>query len=181
MDLERGDTAPGPDRRGERPARRRRRRPRAGYTLLDHTADAGLVAWGPDPPAAFAQAARGMFALILGQDPVAWEVLPTTLDRPHGPPGRPAIRAVTVEGRDWESLLVRWLSELLFLFEVDGFVPRLVAVDECAPPRCVARLAGFELDDPSAVAGVGVKAVTYHQLRVDIGPRRTELRVIFDI
>ena len=31
----------------------------SGYRLFDHTADAGLVAWGPDPTSAFAEATRG--------------------------------------------------------------------------------------------------------------------------
>ena len=34
----------------------------AGYRLLDHTADVGLIAWGPDPAQAFTEAARGMRA-----------------------------------------------------------------------------------------------------------------------
>ena len=37
-----------------------------GFAFLEHTADVGVKAWGPDPGAAFAAATRGMYAIILG-------------------------------------------------------------------------------------------------------------------
>jgi SHS2 domain-containing protein len=142
----------------------------AGYRLLEHTADAGLVAWGPDPWQAFSQAAWGMFEIVLGTDP-----------RDLRESGRLVTLEVEVEGRTWDDLLVNWLAELVFHFDVDGFVPRQIAFTECAPPRCAAQLLGARLDDPEEAGGVGIKAVTYHQLSVAVAPGRTELQVIFDI
>ena len=142
----------------------------SGYRIIEHTADAGIVAWGPDPQSAFAEAARGMFAIALGQDPQAWQGS-----------GRSQTLEVEVEGQSWDELLVNWLAELIFHFDVDEFVPRQISFDECAPPRCSAHLAGFRLDDPEEAGGVGVKAVTYHQLSVRVSADRTELQVIFDI
>lgn len=144
--------------------------PAAGYALLDHTADVGVQAWGPDPAAAFAQAARGMFAIILDADPVSWKGA-----------GEPATREASVEGTTWPALLVNWLAELLYLFEVDRFVPREIAMRDCAPPRVAATLQGTVLAVMDEAAGTAVKAVTYHQLAVEIAPTRTELRVILDI
>lgn len=142
----------------------------AGYQLLEHTADVGVSAWGPDPAHAFAEAARGMFAVILGEDPAGWSGS-----------GRTITLDVTVNGEDWPTLLVNWLAELLFRFEVEGVVPQRIAVSVCAPPRCEARIEGIAVDDPSQLGGVAVKAVTYHQLMVDIAPARTQVRVFFDI
>lgn len=130
----------------------------------------GVRAWGPDPAAAFAQAARGLFAVVLDADPLTW----------HGP-GRPATRVAAAAGTTWQALLVNWLSELLYLFEVERFVPRTIAVTECAPPRVTALLTGTVLERLDAAGGTAVKAVTYHQLAVAIGPRRSEVRVILDI
>lgn len=141
----------------------------AGYRLLEHTADVGLTVWAPDPARAFVQAARGMFAIILGGEPE------------HVGAGLPAERELEITGRDWPQLLVNWLAELLFHFEVETFVPQQVTMRACAPPRCAARIKGIRLTGPESARGVGVKAVTYHQLAVDVRPERTDLRVVFDI
>ena len=141
-----------------------------GYRLLDHTADAGVEAWGDSPAQAFAQAALGMFAIVFGGDPrQAAGTLQSTDKR------------IEVEGHDWEALLVNWLAALVFYFDVEGFVPVRFAFEACEPPRCVVVAVGACVDDPEQIAGVLIKAVTYHQLTVSVRPERTELSVIFDI
>lgn len=142
----------------------------AGYAVLDHTADIGLLAWGPDPAAAFVQAAWGMFAIILGRNPMTLRAS-----------GRRISLDVTVGGTDWDALLVNWLAELLWQFEVSRFIPQRMTVAHCAPPHCIVHVAGTCLRSPRSIAGVGIKAITYHQLDVQVTPDRTDLRVIFDI
>jgi len=142
----------------------------AGYTFLEHTADAGVIAWGLEPSEAFAQAARGMLAIMLGSDPAAIPVA-----------GRRTVLQVTTSGQSWDDLLVNWLAALLFLFEVDRFIPQHMCFAACAPPECAATVEGICIDDPAAIVGIGIKAVTYHQLEVQIAPARTTVRVIFDI
>jgi SHS2 domain-containing protein len=142
----------------------------SGYSLLEHTADAGVRAWGRDPADAFASAARGMFAIMLGDDPADLRAA-----------ARPMAREVAVTGESWDDLLVNWLAELLFQFEVDRFVPQHMRFEACAPPRCAATVEGICIDDLDAIAGVGIKAVTYHQMDVQITPGRTTVQVIFDI
>ena len=142
----------------------------AGYSFLEHTADVGLIAWGRSPAEAFAQAALGMFAIVLGVDPLAWDA-----------DGRPATLEVEIAGQSWDELLVNWLAELLFHFEIDRLIPRRIDFAQCAPPRCRASVAGIRPGSLAAIAGVGIKAVTYHQLDVQIAPGRAEVRVIFDI
>lgn len=142
----------------------------SGYQLLEHTADVGLTAWGPDPAGAFTEAVWGMFAVILGEDPACWSGA-----------GRATMVEVAVTGADWPALLVNWLAEFLFRFEVEAFVPRRLDSHVCAPPRCEAHVEGIRVDDPDQLGGVAIKAVTYHQLAVDVAPARTELRVYFDI
>ncbi len=141
-----------------------------GYEFTEHTADVGLSARGATPAAAFVQAARGMFALILGEDPQ---------QRP--PAGRARAFTVTVEANGWEELLVAWLSELLFHFDAGGFVPREIAMERCTSACCSAYLNGIELEHSEEAAGVAVKAITYHQLAVDVRPNGASLHVVFDI
>ena len=144
--------------------------PSAGYEIFDHTADVGVRAWGADPAEAFARAARGMLSVILGEDPAVWRAAGSAGDV-----------TVAVAGAGWDDLLVNWLAELLFYVDVEAFVPRGFRFERCAPPRCVATLTGLRLHHPEQAAGVAVKAVTYHQLRVDVAPGRTEIEVILDI
>jgi SHS2 domain-containing protein len=121
----------------------------AGFEILEHTADVGIRAWGASLEEAFEQAGWGL-ADILGA--VA-----------ESPGGR--LREVAFESADEGGLLVDFLNELLLLHETE----------ECAFARIrIRRLEGgsgtAEVDVvPVAgeLEGVGVKAATYHQLRVE--------------
>jgi SHS2 domain-containing protein len=144
--------------------------PAAGYQLLDHTADVGLRAWGSTPAAAFAQAARGMFAIMRGAE----------LDAKPGPEPRTNL-AIEVAGADWSELLVNWLAELLFYHQAQGFIPEGTSFEACAPPHCRALLVGRQQEASEEAGGLAIKGVTYHQLEVDVGEERTEIRVIFDV
>jgi SHS2 domain-containing protein len=140
-----------------------------GYRLLDHTADVGVEAWGPTPADAFAEAARGVFAVVLDADPGALVG------------GGPATFEVDIEAHGWPGLLVNWLSEFLFLLDTESFVPHTFRFRRCEPTICSATVDGVRISDPAQASGTAVKAVTYHQLRVDVGPHRTEAHVILDI
>jgi SHS2 domain-containing protein len=142
----------------------------AGYQLLEHTADAGLEAWGHTPAEAFEQAAFGMFEIALGEHPQKW----------RGAGERAEVRVET-SGDDWPDLLVNWLAEMVYLFDTEGFVPRGFRFEECAPPRCSALAGGTLMSDPAEAAGVGIKAVTYHGLAVQVSAGETRVKVIFDI
>jgi SHS2 domain-containing protein len=137
--------------------------------LLEHTADVGLEAWGATPGEAFALAAHGMFAIMLGTDP---------RDGVHPPA---VLVDVQVEGHDWEDLLVSWLAELLYRLETEWFVPVRIAVQACEPPWCLAHLEGYRLARGEPLGGSAIKAITYHQLQVTTSGGRTDVRVIFDI
>ncbi len=140
----------------------------SGFAILEHTADVGVTAWGPEPSAAFAAAARGMFAIMLGGEPS---------DRT----GPATEYTVEVAGDSWPDLLVNWLADLLFLMSVEDVVAQAYEFAACAPPSCSAKVTGILLED-SDVSGIGeIKAVTYHQLKVEIKPSHTHVQVIFDI
>lgn len=140
----------------------------AGYETFEHTADVGVHAWAPTPSEAFAQAARGMFAIMLGPGPV----------EQAASSGTDTVE-IDVAGEDWPELLVNWLAELLFLYQADGFIPGSFAFSECAPPRCRAEVRGLYQREPTP--GLTIKGVTYHQLTVNVDPVRTEVRVILDV
>jgi SHS2 domain-containing protein len=56
-----------------------------------------------------------------------------------------------------------------------------IAFEACEPPGCRAHLAGGQWDASEGAGGLAIKGVTYHQLEINVGEDRTEIRVIFDI
>ncbi len=135
-----------------------------GYRYLEHTADTGIEAWGATLADAFAEAALGLFALMV--DPS------TVKERTE--------RRFVVRGDDVEDLLVRWLSELIAVVDSEGLLLRRFAIDSFEGKTMVARGWGETLDPSRHEVRVAVKAATYHRLSVDAGPP-ARVRVILDL
>lgn len=111
---------------------------RAGFERFDSEAGIGVAGRGGDLPAAFAQAALGMFAVMVSPDSVEER----------------EIREVRAHAGSLEPLLVSWLNECLYVHEVEGFVAGRIdfvvfdAVPGAGgePLRLHARLHGEEID-----------------------------------
>jgi SHS2 domain-containing protein len=135
------------------------------FEILDHTADAGFRAWGVTVAELFENSARAMMAIAADTLPVQSR----------------AEKTVEVEGEDYPSLLVNWLSEILYLFDTDIFVPKEFHVEEIAPVRLKARLTGEPRDPKRHPWALIIKAVTYYELRVEQRNARWEAQVFLDI
>ena len=135
------------------------------FDIIDHTADTGIVAYGTDMKEAFANAAYAMFSLIADLERVKEETC----------------RTIAVEAADRESLVVAWLNELLYLFDVERIVFKRFDVTELADTSLKAEGHGEEIDASRHSLRVGVKAATYHMLRVTENSGYYSIRVIFDV
>jgi protein archease len=135
------------------------------FEILDHTADTGFRAWGDTPQELFENSARAMMSIAAD---------------PSGMRAR-GERNVEVEGEDYESLLVNWLSEILYLFDTNAFAPSGFQVDEITPTRLKARLPGEPRDPKRHPWTLIIKAVTYYELSVAQRNGRWESRVFLDI
>jgi SHS2 domain-containing protein len=136
-----------------------------GFESFEVTADEGLRAWGGSMEEAFVNAARGMLDLMVDSKGL-----------------RPLeSRRIRVKGKDREALLVAWLSELLYLFEVEGFLPveyEIVSLDD---QQLEAKVRGDILDPARhSVKGL-VKAATYHLLEVKEADGRWQVQVVLDV
>jgi len=134
--------------------------PSAGYREISHTADWELEVWAPNLSALLEQAARGMYALSGVQ-----------LKE-----GERQTISLELDAIDSESLLVSFLSELLYLSEHEG-----LAVD-----RYELTIDGNSLHaelDVVPLEGLEkeIKAVTYHNLKIQPSERGLEVRVVFDV
>lgn len=135
------------------------------YEILEHTADAGLAASGRSLPELFASAAEGLAAMLCEPETVNPR---SSIDLEATAP-------------DIESLMVEWLSEINYRFEVDRFAFRSFDVQEVSDKHIRAIGRGERIDASRHRIGAQVKAVTYHQLEVKRDGVRWSTRVFVDI
>ena len=126
---------------------------------LPHTADLRLEIIAHDWPALLGEAAEA-FARYLGKPERR---------------GTPIIRHIEVDGSDREEVLVRWLSELLVINELERLAPVRVDIQQ-AEDTSMRALAYLQ----PATGGSHVKAVTYHDLAVALTDQGLLVRIIFD-
>ena len=133
-----------------------------GVRELDHTADVGIVVTASAPAELFRRAALGMARLM----------------REGAGSERSVERVVALSSDSLDLLLVRWLSELLYLDEVDGFVFEDAAFVELGEGGLRSTVTGrIEPEIPDRQ----LKGVTYHGLRLEPAADGWQARVIFDI
>ena len=139
-----------------------------GYTFIDHTADVAADLSGTTVPELFVAAAQALTDTL------------TDLDRVH-----PVVtQFVTVEAATLEELLVDWLNELLFRFEVQNMLVSgaTLEVDERAGRwHLSATIAGEMLDPARHPSRVLVKSATYHGLFVTREGEEWRARIVLDI
>lgn len=139
----------------------------SGFREIEHTADWELETWASDLAGLLAQSARGMYALSgIG--------LATR--------GRRAIRRFSLVAPDPESLLVRFLSELLILAEAQRLAFDQFDLQVQAHPAETALALNACLRGRRITAqDKEVKAVTYHNLQVRKGPDGLAVNIVFDV
>ena len=89
--------------------------------------------------------------------------------------------AVSVSAVDLEDLLVRWLSELLYLYDTQRLLCCTFHCTLLEPTHLTATVAGESLDPERHPIDTEIKAVTYHQIAVEQVEGRWQARVIFDL
>lgn len=136
------------------------------YEWIEHTADVGVRVFGDDLKGLFSHAASAFFEIITEIDTI----------EPR------KIYTIKVRGDDWEELLVNWLNELLFLFETKGLVFREFEIEEIRRNYLRAKAKGEPFDLKKHPLGTGIKAITYHRLKVEKKAKgHWEAQIVFDI
>jgi protein archease len=134
-----------------------------GFREHEHTADWELEVWAPDLPCLLEQAARGMY----------------TLSGVHLKDGPRQRQLLIIPAHDIESLLVQFLSNLLW-FEEDqhlGFDQFEIKISKDNTYNLLAQMSG------SIITGMDkeIKAVTYHNLKVETTPDGLTVNIVFDV
>jgi len=135
--------------------------PAIGFREHAHTADWELEVWAPNLAALLEQAAKGMYALA-----------GMKLQKGH-----PLERNLKLEAADAESLLVRFLAELLWLEENENVGFDRISITLSSGFNLHASLKGCTI----LSVDKEIKAITYHNLVIQTTPRGLSTRIVFDV
>jgi SHS2 domain-containing protein len=139
---------------------------RPDYREIEHTADVGVELQARDLRSALESAAAAMFDVICDVDSVERLLtIPLTVDAREG---------------DLENLLVRWLTELLYVHQSRNMVLSGFEVLSVSRGTVEARVSGERLDPERHTIKLELKAPTYHELLLEEREGRWSVRVIFD-
>lgn len=135
------------------------------YELFDHTADLGLRATAGDLDTLFAEMARALTAAIV-ENPA--DVRPAqTFD-------------LNLSGDERDYLLFDWLKELLYRFDTERFLMADCTV-KVRDDGLSATVRGEMYDPARHTLCHEVKAITYHELKVEPTAEGWLAEVIVDI
>lgn len=131
------------------------------YEELSHTSEVGMRIHSSELPLLWACACEGMFGIMGAR----------ARDRQSS-------REVLIESVDRESLMVDWLSELLYLFESTGLVYDRAEISAWQTDRLTAIVSGGR---PARTPRRSIKAVTYHGLQFRETGNGWMVDVYFDV
>jgi len=152
-----------------------------GFEEVAHTADWALRVWAVDLPGLFPEAARGMYALA-GVKPVegAARSAPVPQERVSFSKNTKKIRQFTADAPDIESLLVAFLSELVYVAEQEKLMYTGLVVGLFKSPEGWSLKVDLEAA-PIVAINKAIKAVTYHNLHIQQTARGYEAEIVFDV
>jgi SHS2 domain-containing protein len=131
-----------------------------GFEEIPHTADWSIRVWAGDLPGLLAESARGM----------NWLAGAKLADGPREK------RTYEFEGPDGESMLVSFLTELVYYAEQEnlGFDDFDIRIKD---GRLKVEMGGA----PFVSLDKAIKAVTWHNLKINETARGLEVEIVFDV
>ena len=135
------------------------------FEIIDHTADIGIIAYGADIKQVFSNAAHGLFSLITDVENIKENLQ----------------REIIISSQDIESLLVEWLNELIYIFDVEHLVFKRFEIDAIIDNKLSARCFGDRINPRKKKIKREVKAATYHMLTISKVNNGYKVQIIFDI
>ena len=139
-----------------------------GYEIIEHPADIGFRVRGASLEEAFEEAALALFSLMASGQCTEYA----------------EARSIEVVAEDHNALLYEFLEELLILFETENFfgVEASVRITHGTEGASLsAAVIGTKINPKTWHALYDVKAVTYHQMRIEEEERGWVIEVILDI
>ena len=86
-----------------------------------------------------------------------------------------------VEGTDRDDLMVNWMRELLYLFQGSGYLLKQFEIGEAKDNLVRAQVYGEKLDPDRHEIKTEIRAVAYHQSRMQKTGDQWTAQVIFEV
>ena len=141
-----------------------------GFRYIDHTADIQSLSWGRTLEEAFSQCGLSLMTVITPN----LEKISHTVQK-----------SLKIKAEDKEALLFDFLSEFLFIFDVEGLVfneidiKSINKINNHYELEAIAR--GEEFDKKQHDVGTEVKAITYSFISIDESTEGVKIKIVFDI
>ena len=135
------------------------------FEIIEHPSDLGIEAHGATMAEIFQNAAHGLMFVIAGA---------SFIDPKEE-------RSISLIGLDRENLFVRWLTEILFLYDAEKFLTADVTFAIINDTTLKATILGQMYDATKHELKLDVKAITYHQLIIQEIEDTWTARVFVDI
>ncbi|MFX1378489.1 MAG: archease [Promethearchaeota archaeon] len=141
-----------------------------GYKFLDHTADVSVEAKGKSLEDAFEQTVYSLMETI------------TPSFRSISPEIE---RIITIKAEDKEALLFDFLTEFLYIFDVEQLIFNDVKIHPIKKDKkqyflkAVAK--GLKFDKLKHELGTEVKAITYSFMKLEEKKKSVKINIVFDI
>lgn len=133
----------------------------AGFEEVEHTADWAYRVWGQNMQELFTQAAAALYSIADVQ--LANDISIN--------------RLIELRGVDYESLLVGWLNELLYLHENENLGFHQFNIRHLDEHNLEAEISGAPVQNWNKV----IKAVTYHNLSIEPTKTGLEATLVLDV
>jgi SHS2 domain-containing protein len=135
------------------------------FRFVDHTADVGVIAYGTNVKELFSNAALALFSLITDTGSVEEKLQ----------------RDLEISSENRENLLVEWLNELIYLFDAEHILFNRFEIENLSHSWLKAICYGENYNPLKHKIKMGIKAATYHMLKVDRDNSGYKAQIIFDI
>ena len=135
------------------------------FEIIDHTADVGIIAYGADIEQLFSNAALALFSLITELESIKEKMQ----------------RCIEIISEDKDSLLVEWLNELIYFFDAEHILFRRFDIKSLDSKQLRATCYGEGFDPLKHKIKMGVKAATYHMLKINRDSNGYKVQIIFDV
>jgi SHS2 domain-containing protein len=141
------------------------RRMKKAFEIVDHTADVGIIAYGTNIEELFCNAALALFSLITEPGSIQ--------EKSH--------LNLRVSSDERDSLLVEWLNELIYFFDAKHILFNRFDIESLTHNQLKATCYGEGFDPMKHKIKMGVKAATYHMLKLDKNSDGYKAQIILDI
>ena len=121
------------------------------FTVLEHTADIGLKVYGSSLSNLFEEAVSAFISLLVKSSKT--EFNHTT--------------KLEIAGEDYIDLMIRCLSEILYLFEAESLIVNRIEIKSITSKKLTATLKVTEFAPATHKIINNIKAVTYHNASIN--------------